>query len=204
MPQLAQFDPLHLSALVASRICHDLISPIGAIGNGVELMLMDSTGTTGQEMALILESTGAANARIRFFRVAFGLCGPDQRIGRHEVGTILDDMTTGSRVQVVLDSPNDLTRREVKLVFLGLLCLEGALPQGGSVTLTMNSQGWHLAAHAVRLRVDADLWAGLANPDLFADITPGQVHFPLLALEAARQHRRLTFTQSETELHLTF
>jgi histidine phosphotransferase ChpT len=204
VPQLAQFDPLHLSALVASRICHDLISPIGAIGNGVELMLMDSTGTTGQEMALILESTGAANARIRFFRVAFGLCGPDQRIGRHEVGTILDDMTTGGRVQVVLDSPNDLTRREVKLVFLGLLCLEGALPQGGSVTLTMNSQGWHLAAHAARLRVDADLWGGLANPDLFPDITPGQVHFPLLALEAARQHRRLTFTQSETELHLTF
>lgn len=204
MPHLAQFDPLRLAALLASRICHDLISPIGAIGNGVELMLMDSTGTTSQEMALIMESTGAANARIRFFRVAFGLCGPDQRIGRHEVGTILDDMTTGGRVQVILDSPNDLTRRDVKLVFLGLLCLEGALPQGGSVTLTMNDQGWHLAARAVRLRVDADLWGGLANPELFDDITPGQVHFPLLVLEAARQHRRLTFTQSESELHLTF
>ncbi len=204
MPHLAQFDPLHLSALLASRICHDLISPIGAIGNGVELMLMDQTGTTGQEMALILESTSAANARIRFFRVAFGLCGPDQRIGRHEVGTILDDMTTGGRVHVTLDSPNDLTRRDVKLVFLGLLCIEAALPQGGTVTLTMNDQGWHLAAHATRLRVDADLWAGLTNPDLFDDITPGQVHFPLMTLEAARQHRRLTFTQSETELHLTF
>lgn len=204
MPQIAQFDPLHLATLLASRICHDLISPIGAICNGVELMLMDSTGTTGQEMALILESTGAANARIRFFRVAFGLCSPDQRISRHEVGTILDDMTTGGRIQVILDSPNDLTRRDVKLVFLGLLCLEGALPQGGNVTLTMNDQGWHLAANATRLRVDGDLWAGLADPALLQDVTPGQVHFPLIVLEAARQHRRLTFTQSETELHLTF
>lgn len=204
MPNLAQFDPLHLSALLASRICHDLISPIGAIGNGVELMLMDSTGTTGQEMALILESTGAANARIRFFRVAFGLSSPDQRIGRHEVGTILEDMTIGGRIQVILESPNDLTRREVKLVFLAYLCLEGALPQGGTITLTMTDQGWHLAANAARLRVDAGLWAGLANLDLFENITPGQVHFPLLVLEAARQHRRLTFTQSDTELHLTF
>ncbi len=204
MPNLAQFNPLHLSALVASRICHDLISPIGAIGNGVELMLMDSTGTTGQEMALILESTGAANARIRFFRVAFGLSSPDQRIGRHEVGTILDDITTGGRTQVILESPQDLTRRDVKMVFLGYLCLEGALPQGGTITLTMNNQGWHLSAHAARLRVDTNLWAGLENPDLFDDVTPGQVHFPLLMLEAARQHRRLTFTQSDSELHLTF
>jgi histidine phosphotransferase ChpT len=204
VPNLAQFDPLRLASLVASRLCHDLISPIGAIGNGVELMLMDSTGTTGQEMALILESTGAANARIRFFRVAFGLCGPDQRMSRHEVGTILDDITTGGRVQVILDSPNDLTRREVKLVFLGYLCLEGALPQGGTITLTMNDKGWHLAAHAARLRVDADLWSGLETPEMFDDVTPGQVHFPLMVLEAARQHRRLTMTKSEIELHLTF
>lgn len=204
MPNLAQFDPLHLSALVASRICHDLISPIGAIGNGVELMLLDPSGNSTQEMALILESTSAANARIRFLRVAFGLCSADQRMNRNEVGTILDDMTTGGRLQVVLESPNDLTRRDVKLVFLGLLCLESALPQGGNISLTMNDRGWHLAAQATRLRVDADLWAAISDPALFDDVTPGQVHFPLLVLEAARQHRRLTFTQSETELHLTF
>lgn len=204
MPQPAQFDPLHLATLVASRICHDLISPIGAIGNGLELMLIDSTGPIVQEMALIMQSTSAADARIRFFRVAFGLCSPDQRIGRQEVGTILDDFTTGSRLRVVLESPNNLTRRDVKLVFLGLLCFEGALPQGGAITLTLNDQGWHLAATAARLRVEADLWAGLANLDLYADITPAQVHFPLMVLEAARQHRRLTFWQSETDLHLTF
>jgi histidine phosphotransferase ChpT len=41
-------DPIHLAALVASRICHDLISPIGAIGNGVELMIMDASGASSQ------------------------------------------------------------------------------------------------------------------------------------------------------------
>jgi len=112
-----------LAALVGSRICHDLISPIGAIGNGVELMLMEGAGK-GPEMALITESVAHANARIRFFRVAYGATGADQRIGRNEVTSILSDMTHGGRIKVDWVSPPDLPRRDVKLVFLLLQCAE--------------------------------------------------------------------------------
>ena len=69
-------DKPDLAALIGSRICHDLISPIGAIGNGVELMMMDGTAKT-PELALIAESVANANARIRYFRVAFGSAGAD-------------------------------------------------------------------------------------------------------------------------------
>ena len=55
-------DTPDLSALIGSRICHDLISPIGAIGNGVELLMME--GRAGPEVALIAESVAAANAQI--------------------------------------------------------------------------------------------------------------------------------------------
>lgn len=204
MPQTAQIDPLSLAALVASRLCHDLISPIGAIGNGVELMVMDSAGPSGQELALILDSTGAANARIRLFRLAFGLCGPDQRVSRSEVAAILDEITIGGRVTVVLDTVQDFARRDAKLMLLGYMCLESALPQGGTITLTLHDMGWRLAATALRLRIEPELWAALTDPDLFDDITPGQVHFPLLALEAARQHRRLTVTQSAEAIQISF
>ena len=57
-----------IAALVGSRICHDLISPIGAIGNGVELIGL-TENTSSPELALISESVDNANARIRFFRV---------------------------------------------------------------------------------------------------------------------------------------
>jgi len=83
-----------LNALVGSRICHDLISPIGAIGNGVELLQMESAAQ-GPELALISESVTNANARIRFFRIAFGAAGRDQRIGRSEVAGILADLYRG-------------------------------------------------------------------------------------------------------------
>ena len=185
------FDPIHLAALVGSRICHDLISPIGAISNGVELVLMDGSAATGQEMALILESAAAANARIRFFRVAFGQCAPDQRIARSEVISILQDGQAGSRLTIRWDSPQDLPRRDVKMAFLALLCLESALIQGGAIDVALTDQGWEVSGHAQRLRVDTALWDALATPSRaqWDDIAAGQVHFPLLALEATRQHR---------------
>ena len=60
--RIAMSDKTDLAALLGSRICHDLISPIGAIGNGLELLMMDP-GTHGPEMSLISESVGHANAR---------------------------------------------------------------------------------------------------------------------------------------------
>ena len=60
---------VNLAALIGSRICHDLISPIGAINNGLELLGM--TGSSeGPELQLITDSVGSATARIRFFRIA--------------------------------------------------------------------------------------------------------------------------------------
>ena len=136
--------------------------------------------------------------------LGLGLCGPDQRVSRSEVAAILDEITIGGRVTVVLDTVQDFARRDAKLMLLGYMCLESALPQGGAITLTLHDKGWRLAATALRLRIEPDLWAALADPDLFDDITPGQVHFPLLALEAARQHRRLTVTQSAEAIQISF
>ena len=204
-------DPIHLSSLVGSRICHDLISPIGAIGNGVELMMMDSAGVSSPEMALILESAGHANARIRYFRVAFGLCAPDQRIGRGEVTAILADLAAGGRIAVTWDSPQDLARRDVKLAFLGLMCLETALIQGGAVHIALGDAGWQLTARAPRIRRDPSLWDGLSSAaqagQFYDGVAAGHVHFPLLALEAARQHRAIASAggaEGETEITVRF
>jgi histidine phosphotransferase ChpT len=110
-----------LTALIGSRICHDLISPIGAIGNGVELLMMEGTAG-GPEIALIAESVANANARIRYFRVAFGSAGRDQRIGRGEIVSIIEDTTRGGRLVIDWQGPPDMARREVKLAFLAIQC----------------------------------------------------------------------------------
>ena len=62
---------INLAALIGSRICHDLISPIGAINNGLELLGM-SGGNSSPEMDLIQESVGNASARIRATQATLG------------------------------------------------------------------------------------------------------------------------------------
>lgn len=197
-------DKPDLTALLGSRICHDLISPIGAIGNGVELLMMDGMGRS-PELALIVDSVANANARIRFFRVAFGAAGTaDQKIGRAEVAGILSDLTRGGRLTLDWNSPADMSRREVKLAFLAIQCLESAMPHGGTISIDRGDTRWTLRGEAGRLRIDPDLWELLSNPAAMVDIGPGQVHFALLRDEIARQHRRLTVEVNEASVRLSY
>lgn len=192
-----------LLALLGSRICHDLISPIGAIGNGVELMLMEPGGTS-PEVALIAESVAHANARIRFFRIGFGVSGAGQRIGRAEVVGILADLTRGGRVSIDWAGPADLPRREAKLAFLLLMCVETALAYGGHVAVAHDEARWQIVARAPRMKIDPALWAVLSHPAAVAALTAAQVHFALAAEEVAQQARKLTVEIDEAEIRLAF
>lgn len=196
-------DKPDLAALIGSRICHDLISPIGAIGNGVELMMMDGTAKT-PELALIAESVANANARIRYFRVAFGSAGADQRIGRGEAAGIIADMTRGGRLQVEWISPSDLSRREVKLAFLLLQCLETAMAYGGKIRVEKGKSGWVMQAEAPRLKIDPALWEVLTERHAPAEIGAGQVHFALVPEELHAQGKRLVAELRENGIKLSF
>src|ERR1700712_5356401 len=62
-----------LAALLCSRVCHDIISPVGAINNGLELL--DEGGADEDAMKLIRASARNASARLQFARIAFGAAG---------------------------------------------------------------------------------------------------------------------------------
>lgn len=192
-----------IAALIASRICHDLISPIGAIGNGVELLTMEPGGQR-PEIALISESVANANARIRFFRISFGAASGDQRIARSEVLSVLTDLTRGGRVGYAWTSAAELSRREVRLAFLLLQCLETAMAYGGKVQVTQAATGWTILAEAPRLKLDPGLWEILAQPGTPAGLGANHVHFALVPDELARQGRRLVTELGETSIRLAF
>ncbi|MBE0532481.1 MAG: hypothetical protein IH626_16775, partial [Rhodospirillales bacterium] len=65
---------LRVAQLLCSRVCHDLIGPVGAVASGIELMGED--GSMAEDaMALIVKSSAQASRRLAFFRTAFGLGG---------------------------------------------------------------------------------------------------------------------------------
>lgn len=174
-----------LAALLGSRICHDLISPLGAIGNGVELLGLDPAGASRPEVALIADSVASASARIRFLRVAFGAASVEHRMGRPEILGLLADWTNGGRLVVDWQVPGDLARRAVRRAFLALLCVETAIPYGGEITVQFDQGHWLLEASGRRLKVEAQLWALLTEPEADAALTPAQVQFGLLAQDLA-------------------
>ena len=160
--------------------------------------------TMGPEIALISESVANANARIRFFRVAYGISGADQRIGKAEVVSILSDLTRGGRLTIDWRGPADLPRREVKLAFLLIQCLETAMAFGGRVTVDCSDDHWLLTGAASKLKVDASLWEVLSDPTAKPDISAAQVHFALIPDEVKRQKRRLLAEIEPMQIKLSF
>ena len=195
-------DSFDLAALVASRICHDLISPIGAIGNGVELLAMER-GTPSPEMQLLSDSVANATAQLRFLRIAFGAAGENQRIGRAEVASVLADLDRGGRIRHGWTSAEDLSRREVRLVFLLAACAQSALSHGGRVEVRQDAAGWSLRAEGPRLKIDPALWDALAQRTLPEGLGSAQLHFALAAGDLARQGRSLGIEIGEATLQLT-
>ena len=73
MAELVLLSAPELAALLCSRLCHDIISPVGAINNGLELL--DDGGADGAALRLVRDSARKASARLKFARLAFGAAG---------------------------------------------------------------------------------------------------------------------------------
>ncbi len=200
---MAQTNP-ELATLIGSRICHDLISPIGAIGNGLELLQMEATVQAGPELALISESVENANARIRFFRIAYGLASEGQSFGRAEICDILAGIQKGGRLRFHWETAGDLPRTEVRLAFVALQCIELALPYGGDVWISHDQGRTEIRAQSTKIRVDGALWETLSAPKPCREYRPSEVQFALLPVLLSDENRKIRLTIDETEISLKY
>lgn len=85
--------------LVASRICHDLVSPVGAVNNGVELMQELGEGAGEEALKLIADSAQNASIRLKAFRLSYGAAGTDKNVGLKEIKEAFVDLLKAGRIQ---------------------------------------------------------------------------------------------------------
>ncbi|MSU90207.1 hypothetical protein GE300_11350 [Rhodobacteraceae bacterium 2CG4] len=169
-----------VSALVSTRICHDLISPIGAISNGVEL-LAETTGAGSPELGLIGDSVNSASARLRCFRIAFGAAPPGTRVPVADLRAGVDAMLGGGRTRIAIAAGGpQLPRHTAKLLLLALLCQEAALPLGGDVQVAADERRFRIDTAAPRLRDIESLWAVAAGHPPPPHLAPAEVQFLLM------------------------
>jgi len=132
-------DEIKIASLLCSRLCHDLVSPIGALNNGVEVLEDETSASVRKEaIALLSESARAAIGKLLFFRVAFGAAtGFGSEITMSEVKQAAEGVFSHSRVK--LDWPQDLTidqmlPKTVAKLLLNFIMMAGeSLMKGGTV-----------------------------------------------------------------------
>lgn len=203
-----EFNEQSISGLLGSRICHDLIGPLGAIGNGVELLTMGfgevDSGETPPELELINESVSSALNRIRLFRIAFGEALPGQELQENDIKAALNGFLESQRLSVVWYPEGSQSRLDIKMVFLAMMCLDSALPKGGELRVETIDRAWKVTSTAPRIMRDKTLWDGLSSGKTDTDFAPQNVHFAMLALILKATGRRLAEKHHETEQSLRF
>lgn len=133
-----------LAGMVCARICHDLISPVGAVVNGADLIRELGAPDAAEEMEMVGQSARRAAALLKFHRLAFGAVGdPGAALGRNQLRERVEDVLAGPRVQLGWSAPEGppVTVPVARLTCLMLLAGRAMLGMSGSLRVVLPAGG---------------------------------------------------------------
>lgn len=164
-------DSIEFASLLCSRLCHDLLSPVGALNNGLELMA-DETDPEMRERCLELlgDSARTSANKLKFFRLAFGSAGGfGDAVPPHEARVAIEGMFSGTgRVKIGWLVDEQLLSKLAVKVLLNLALIAGdALVRGGQLDIGAETRPGVteivVRAEGPKLVLDPDLRAALAG-----------------------------------------
>jgi histidine phosphotransferase ChpT len=144
MQDAKPLDALDLAALLCSRVCHDVISPVGAIVNGLEVFEDEKDEAMKQSaLDLVKKSASQASARLQFARIAFGAAGSaGAQLDLGDAEYVARAMLQDGRVTIVWNLPRLLLAKNRVKLLLNLLLIAGAsIPRGGTLTVDPVGEG---------------------------------------------------------------
>jgi histidine phosphotransferase ChpT len=132
--------------LLSSKLCHDLVSPVSAINNGVELIEDIGGDVVEEAMKLIGDSAAHASRRLKLFRMAYGRAGSEDALSIRDVKQVAEQYMASGKVTLNWGDgqPSEAVAVQqgyLKVVLNMIILAEEVLPYGGAVTLRTTSQG---------------------------------------------------------------
>lgn len=185
-------DALELAALLCSRVCHDLISPVGAIVNGLEV-LDDDPKPEDREFALdlIRKSAKTASARLQFCRLAFGAAGSSgAQIDLGDAQNMAKGHIEDGKVTLTWNLPRLLLpKNRVKLLLNMLVIAQQTIPRGGTLIIDPVGEGetmsFRITASGLNARVPQNIVDLLnASSSNTVDAHAVQPHYTRLLADA--------------------
>jgi histidine phosphotransferase ChpT len=158
---------LDLAALLCSRVCHDLISPVGAIVNGLEVLEEDKSEETKIfALDLIKKSAQQASAKLQFCRIAFGAAGSaGAQIDLGDAEKVARGLLEDDKITIAWNLPRELlAKNQVKLLLNMLLVAASCIPRGGTLKVdpAEAGRGFRITASGLNARLAE------ATPELLA------------------------------------
>jgi len=147
---------LDLAALLCSRVCHDLISPVGAIVNGLEVLDEGKDEETKTfALDLIKKSSRQASAKLQFCRLAFGAAGSaGAQIELGDAERVTRGLIEDGKTTLVWNLPRELVaKNRAKLLLNMLMVATGTIPRGGTLTVDPLGSGFRITAAGHNARV---------------------------------------------------
>ncbi len=192
---------MRVAELLASRLCHDIVGPIGAVNNGMELMADESFGIADDALQLAARSAAQAAASLQFFRLAYGTAGGQVEGGLATIERIAREFLEAHRCSLTWApevAPPTVPESAGKLI-LNLLALAAeGLPRGGELTVRLDPAGpatLEVLASGSDAGLRQEVIEGLAADAAVEALTPRNVHGYFTRRVAAR-------AQSELNLEL--
>jgi len=184
-------DALDLAALLCSRVCHDLISPVGAIVNGLEV-LDDNPKPEDRDFALdlIRKSAKTASARLQFCRLAFGAAGSaGAQIDLGDAQNMAKGHIEDGKVTLSWNLPRLLLpKNRVKLLLNMLIIAQQTIPRGGTLTIDPLGEGeamsFRVTAAGLNARVPQPVVDSLASSAAAVDAHAVQPYYTRLLAQA--------------------
>lgn len=199
---------IEFSALLVSRVCHDLVGPLGAVVNGLEV-LEDERDAAMRDDAIRLVATSAnqALARIQFMRIAFGAAGSaGAELDLGEVGRLVQGLLDGGKVKLEWKVPQAYWAKDwAKLLMNASLLGADCLPRGGVVRVEAEAGAPRFRIHAsgTVARMAEDVQRTLKGEESAAPLDARGIQ-PYLAHCLARAvHGTLTVTTGEAFVEIT-
>ena len=153
---------LDLAALLCSRVCHDLISPVGAIVNGLEVLAEEKDEETKNfALELIKKSSATASAKLQFCRIAFGAAGSaGAQIDLGDAQTIARGFLEDDKTKLAWNLPRVLlAKNRVKLLLNMLLIAGQSIPRGGNLIVDPigagDALGFKISASGANAKIPA-------------------------------------------------
>ncbi len=201
---------LRIAELLASRLCHDLVSPVGAVNNGMELLEEEpNEEILADAVSLVSNSARQASALLQFYRLAYGQAGYRIEGEAELLRRLATEYLKSQKAKLVWPSPEiheALPEGAAKLLLNVLALAAEALPRGGAVEVTpfLPERGLEVTARGSVAKLRPESRAALAaeQADAIAALTPRSVQACFTALLARRMGGRLEVSDDPNEHEL--